>query len=219
MSLAVDSNRAGRLYVFVMSASGGGEAEQLLTRDSERVVSWSSDGSAMILFIIRGRTGQDIDLLRLDGNGEPETLLGTRFNESQPSLSPDDRWLAYASDESGRSEVFVVSFPDAGRKWQISRGGGTEPMWARDGRELFYRNRNKMMSVAIDTAPELTPAKPVLVFEGSYAEGRSLANYDVAPNDEGFIMIRQEQGREARMDLEVILNWVEELKRLVPTEN
>ena len=185
--------------------------------------SWSSDGRVMIF-----TDSLDITLLRLDGNGELEPLLGTRFNELQAALSPDDRWLAYTSDEAGRSEVFVVPFPEASPKRQISTEGGAEPMWARDGRELFYRNGDKMMAVAIDTEPELSSAKPVLLFEGPYAQDESLTssfetplitNYDVAPDGEGFIMIQQEERGGSRAELEVVLNWFEELERLVPTEN
>ena len=83
----------------------------------------------------------DIGIVRLEGDGELEMLFETSFDEHTPKLSPDDRWLAYVSNESGRDEIFVTRFPPSG-KWQISTEGGTEPMWSRDGRELFYRNGN-----------------------------------------------------------------------------
>ncbi len=240
-----NSNRAGAASVLVKSAGGGGEVEEL-ARGVRFPSSWSSDGRVMIVTdcpsvprssprilerrgAFRNKTPGshhlDITLLRLDGDVKPEPLLGTRSNELQAALSPDDRWLAYTSDETGRSEVFVVPFPEASGKRQISTKGGTEPRWARDGRELFYRNGDKMMAVAIDTEPELSPAKPVLLFEGPYAQGTSLfgffdtppyTNYDVAPDGEGFIMIQQEERGGSRAELEVVLNWFEELKRLVP---
>ena len=219
-----NSNRAGAASVLVKSAGGGGEVETALELASGGASpsSWSSDGRVMIF---TDSPLLDITLLRLDGDGKPEPLLGTRFNELQAALSLGDRWLAYTSDEAGHSEVFVVPFPEASPKRQISTEGGTEPMWVRGGRELFYRNGDKMMAVAIDTEPELSSAKPVLLFEGPYAQDTfltpsfdtpTLTNYDVAPDGEGFIMIQQEERGGSRAELEVVLNWFEELKRLVP---
>ena len=103
------------------------------------------------------------------------------------------------------------------RKWQISSDGGTEPLWARDGSELFYRSGSKVMSVSIDTDPELRPGTPGLLFDGAYANGTRVANYDVAANGEGFLMIQQSETSGG--ELEVVLNWLDELKRLVPTNN
>ena len=240
MRLAFFSKRAGASSVLVKSAGGGDELETARELASGGASpssccgafpsSWSSDGRVMILSELEGNLDKtlDITLLRLDGDGKPEPLLGTRFNELQAALSSDDRWLAYTSDETGRSEVFVVPFPEASPKRQISTEGGTEPMWTRDGRELFYRNGDKMMAVAVDTEPELFSAKPVLLFEGPYAQDVStlaffdtawITNYDVAPDGEGFIMIQQEERGGSRAELEVVLNWFEELERLVPTEN
>jgi len=199
--------------VFVKSAGGGGEAEQLT---AGRPYSWSSDGSMMIRTAYHGKTGEDIVLVRLDGDGKPETLVGSRFDEIQATLSPDDRLLAFTSDETGRSEVFVASFPNTSRKWQVSTEGGREPMWARDGSELFFRDGDKMLSVGIRMGPELALGKPVLLFEGRYARGGEVANYDVAPNGEGFIMIRHEGGGTTPVELEVVLNWFDELERLAP---
>ena len=117
----------------------------------------------------------DIEVLRLDGDGEPETLLGTRFNEGNGVLSPDDSWLAYTSDESGRTEVYITAFPDLSRKWTISSEGGTEPKWARSGKELFYRTGDSMMSVDIETEPEFRPGRPVPLFEDSWRSAQDVS--------------------------------------------
>ncbi len=131
-------------------------------------------------------------------------------------FSPDGRWLAYTSKESGQYEVYVIPFPDDRRRWPISTDGGTEPVWARNGRELFYRNGDRMMSVAIETEPELIASKPVLLFEGRYERSISLFNYDVSPDGERFVMIQGEQ-ETVPTRLNIVLNWFDELERLVPT--
>jgi len=101
-----------------------------------------SDGKTLVFRQSGASDGSmDIGIVRLEGDGELEMLFETSFDEHTPKLSPDDRWLAYVSNESGRDEIFVTRFPPSG-KWQISTEGGTEPMWSRDGRELFYRNGN-----------------------------------------------------------------------------
>jgi serine/threonine-protein kinase len=160
-------------------------------------------------------------MVRLEGEREPAMLLQTTFNEHSGMLSPDDRWLAYVSDESGREEIYVRPFPGRGGAKLISTEGGTEPMWSRDSKEIFYRNGEKMMAVAISTEPELAPAKPTLLFEGRYETGQFYpgfrsTNYDVTA-DGRFVMIRSEESSESTQ-INVVLNWFEELKRLVPRE-
>ncbi len=147
-------------------------------------------------------------------------LLETPFDEHTGMLSPDDRWLAYVSNESGREEIYVRPFPGPGGRVQVSTEGGSEPMWSRDGRELFYRNGDKMMAVAIPTGPDLTPEKPNLLFQGSYvtglAAGFPATNYDVVPGGR-FVMIRSDESS-GPTQISVVLNWFEELKRLVPRD-
>jgi hypothetical protein len=135
-------------------------------------------------------------------------------------FSPDGRWLAYMSNESGRDEVYVQPFSvtGLGGTKQISVDGGTEPVWAPDGRELFYRNGDKMMAVTIVTDPELSVGTPRLLFEKRFLPGPMWArrNYDVSPDGQRFLMIQREQDL-VPTEIIVILNWFEELKRLVPT--
>ena len=117
----------------------------------------------------------DIWVLRLGdhsrGSGQvrkPQPFLRTPFNEEAPRFSPDGHWLAYISDESGRYEIYVQPYPGPGGKWQISTEGGTEPVWNRNGRELFYRSGDKMMAVDIATQPSFAAGKPRMLFEGPY---------------------------------------------------
>ena len=217
------SGRAGAASIFSKPADASGPAQQLTTEVFRVPASITSDGKTLV-FRQGGDAGfpnLDIGILRLEGEGEPEMLLETSFNEHTPKLSPDDRWLAYVSNESGRDEIFVTRFPPGG-KWQISTEGGKEPMWSRDGRELFYRNGEKMMAVDVSAGAD-SAGKPTLLFEGPYdlKIGSGASNYDVTPDGQGFVMIRTEQSTtesSGTTQITLVLNWFEELKRLVPTE-
>ena len=165
-------------------------------------------------------TGLDIWLLPLEGEREPTLLLGTPFNERRATFSPNGRWLAYQSNESGQNEVYVRPYPGPEGKWPISTEGGTEPVWSPDGRELFYRNRDQMMVVSVETEPSFTPGKPRLLFNGQFQfEPSDFAspNYDVSPDGQRFLMIKAAE--EGANQINVVQNWFEELKRLVPTDN
>ncbi len=132
-------------------------------------------------------------------------------------LSPDGNWLAYTSDESGRDEVYVQPYPGPGPKESISTEGGREPAWSRDGRELVYRHGTKMMAVEVKTQPGFAAGAPRLLFEGRFDPKPCCGlNYDVTPDGERFVMIQQE-GELELSQIHLITHWVEELKRLVPT--
>ena len=216
------SNREGNFDIFSKPADGSGTAEQLTTGAYRAPTSISSDGKTIVFRQHSDTTGRDIGMVRLEGESEPEMLLQTPFEEHTGTLSPDDRWLAYVSNESGRQEVYVTAFPEPGGKLQISTEGGTEPLWSRDGRELFYRIGDKMMAVAMAAEPQLAPGSPTLLFKGPYLSGTGTTGanpatgYDVAP-DGRFVMARAEESAGGTQQINVILNWFEELKRLVPT--
>jgi Tol biopolymer transport system component len=180
--------------------------------------SWSSDGQFLAFNELNPNTGFDLGVLRLsDRKAEP--FLRTPFNESAPRFSPDGRWLAYASDESGRYEIYVQPYPGPGGKWQISTEGGTEPMWNPNGREMFYRSGRKMMAVDIATRPGFAAGKPRVLFEGEYVPTPlTFPNYDVSPDGQHFLMLKPAEAAEgAPSQINVVLNWFEELKRRVPT--
>ena len=142
-----------------------------------------------------------------------------RFDEAEPRFSPDGRWLAYMSDESGRYEIYVQSYPGPGGKWQISTEGGTEPVWNPNGRELFYRSGDKMMAVEIATRPGFAVGTPRMLFEGRYeAPPFPIVNYDVSLDGQRFLMLKpSEEAASAPTQINVVLNWFEELKQKVPT--
>ncbi len=137
--------------------------------------------------------GSDIFVLPLGGERKLQSFLQTRFSEGGARFSLDGRWVAYHSNDSGRPEVFVRPFPGPGPKWQISTDGGSEPRWSRSGRELFYREGDKIMIVDVETRPAFHPSRPRTLFEAKF-----LFSYDVAP-DGRFLMIKPIPPSRARL--------------------
>jgi Tol biopolymer transport system component len=213
----MSSRNNGSLSWQLADSSGG--LEELATDGYGAPSSWSPDGQLLLSDNSNPVTGYDIYVLRLgDHKGQP--FLRTPFNEGAPRFSPDGRWLAYVSDESGRYEVYAQPYPGPGGKWQISTEGGTEPVWNPNGRELFYRSGNKMMAVETTTQPTFSAGKPKVLFAGPYQPTPILnANYDVSPDGQRFLMLKPSDPAEAvPTQINVVLNWFEELKRRVPTK-
>ncbi len=210
---------AGPPNLYWTLADGSGGLERLTTSDQPQFPgSWSPDGKLFAFIETFPNTGWDIMILPLEGDRKPKPFLQTQFTEMAPAFSPDGRWLAYQSNVSVRNEVYVQPFPGPGGKWQISTEGGTHPVWARNGREIFYRNGPKMYAVAVQTTPGFSFGKPTLLFEASYTYASSPSgNYDVTLDGQRFLMIKAEEGQAAVTQVNVILNWFEELKRRVPT--
>jgi Tol biopolymer transport system component len=204
---------------------GSGTAEQLAAAPQNQVPgSFSPDGRVLAFSETGPNEGWDIWMLPFGGEGErePQPFLRTTYNEQMPMFSPNGRWLAYVSDESGRNEVYIQPYPGPGAKLQISTEGGTQPVWASSGRELFYLSRDrKIMSVPLDLDGDFQAGVPRLRVPASIASSSYLdfAQYDVMPDGQSFIVIRENDTYTALRELRVVLNWFDELKRLVPTEN
>jgi Tol biopolymer transport system component len=210
--------------LFWQLADGSGERERLTTNESAQNSnawspdSWSPDGQSLAFTELDPTTGRDIWVLRLSDR-TPQPFLRTPSNESAPRFSPDGRWLAYVSDESGRYEVYLQPYPGPGGKRQISTEGGTEPLWNRNGRELFYRSGNKMMAVQITTQSGFAFGSPRMLFDaGQYMPPTGpysypFPNYDVSPDGQRFLMITKEN----KPQINVVVNWFEELKRREPS--
>jgi Tol biopolymer transport system component len=195
---------------FWVAADGSGEPERMFDGDHRGgVASFSPEGD-IVTFITRSpETGLDLWVRPL--NGRPQLFLRTRFTEAGPEFSPDGRWIAYVSDESGQYEVYVRPYPGPGGKWQISTQGGVHQIWSRDGRELFYRNGNKWMVVAVSLEPEFKAGAPQLLFEGPFVQVGG-SSYDVTPDGRRFLLL-EPAGRDAApvTHLNVVLNWFEEV--------
>jgi serine/threonine-protein kinase len=232
--IAFASNKEGSQDIFWQLADGSGGLERLTKGEYTQIpMSWSPDGHVLAYFEVNPTTGYDLWVLLMDdlsatsgqvpsaSSGQtrkPQPFLRTPFNESVPRFSPDGRWLAYISNESGRYEVYVQPYPGGG-KWPISTEGGTEPVWNPNGRELFYRSGSKIMAVDIATQSGFTAGKPHTLFEGPYEPAPLTApNYDVSPDGQRFLMLKPSETQEAApTQINVVLNWFEELKRKVPT--
>jgi eukaryotic-like serine/threonine-protein kinase len=215
--IAFTSSKEGPLNIFWQLADGGGGLERLNTSEYlQTPSSWSPDGQLLAFFEINPTTGYDIWVLRM-GDRKAQPFLRTPFTEAVPQFSPDGRWLAYVSDESGRSEIYAQPYPGPGGKWQISTDGGTEPVWNRNGRELFYRSGDKMMAVDIATQPGFSAGRPRMLFQGQYVPTpATVPYYDVSSDGQRFLMLKPtEQAGGAPTQINVVLNWFEELRQKV----
>ena len=204
----------------LLSMDGSGTREPLLESElTQFPTSWSPDGDRLAYIERSLETGRDIWILQLEGDKRPIPFQATPFEETHAMFSPDGEWLAYVSDETGRSEVYVRAL-NGTEKHQVSSGGGTEPVWARNGRELFYLNGNKMMTVAVETQPTFRPGATQLLFQKASAEdpfSQLNATYDVSPDGRRFLMVEPVDPFRAT-EITLVLNWFQELKRLVPGE-
>lgn len=215
-----NSNRGGTQAVslFRKRSDGTGKAELVLANEyHQQPKCWSADGRFLIYTEgIHPETGMDIYMLGIDGDSIPQPLLNSQYNEIHPVLSPDGKWLAYVSDESTREEVFVRSFPDLEVKRQISSNGGLEPLWAPDGKTLYYRDASgdQLMKVDFYVYPEIEISVPQLLFSGSFqgSSGPWGRNYDIFPDGQNFVMIAREETQSNAGEMNIVLNFTEELK-------
>jgi serine/threonine-protein kinase len=194
-------------------------AERPLARPTTRATQPGafSPGDRVLVFQ-RGDADRDLWVVDILRDSEPEILVQAPGGQYHAVLSPDGAWLAYASDESGRTQVMIRPFPGPGSATQVSTDGGHEPLWSADGRELFFRDYTgtRMYAVPIETAPRLRIGRPQLLFTGPFFEGRVYGrNYDVTPDGRRFLMVMDAQP-EAVTQIRVVLNWFEELEQLVP---
>ncbi len=211
--LVYSSGVGGRTSIWMKLVDGGGAPERIFESESDAfATSWSPDGRYLALTQFEAQG--DLWILPLDGNRKPVPFLRTRSSELFAAFSPDPRgrWLAYASNESGRYEVYVQEFPGepfgAGRRVQVSTGGGTSPVWSRSGQELFYQIGEKLMAVSISTRPVFTPSTPRLVVETEYYGLLNEPLFDVAPDGRRFVMIRSGEKRRSPRELIFVMNWL-----------
>ena len=175
----------------------------------------SPDGDTLVLLRTQSGSGGDVYALSMKGAWPPRPLVQTPGYDGGGDFSPDGRWLAYASTDSGSAQIYLAPYPAMDRKWPVSTRGGTQARWSRNGREIFYRDGNRMMTVEVDASgSDVRLSSPKLLFEQPFTTGAyvTTANYDVTA-DGGFVMLQAETGVPR---LAVILNWFEELKTKFP---
>jgi serine/threonine-protein kinase len=179
----------------------------------------SPDGKLVIgRAIAKPGSGNSFDVISLavgPSNGSDIAhFLDSKFPKANAQFSPDGRWIAYDSTETGTREVYVAPYPGPGERWLVSTGGGIAPRWARSGREVFYRNGSKFMAVDIQTSPEFHAGTPKLLFETS---SHDLVAYDVSPDGNRFLVLKPESTEAGRSDqVNIVVNWFRELRRRAP---
>jgi serine/threonine protein kinase/Tol biopolymer transport system component len=214
--IVFNSNRKGHFDLYQKASSGAGTEEVLLENNHDKYpTSWSPDNRFILYDTVGDRTGFDIWVLPLSGDRKPFPFLQTQFNEAPGQFSPNGRWVAYASDESGKAEVYVAPFPGPGGKWQISIGGGDWPRWRPDGAEIFYvAPDNKVMAAPVNgkgTSFEVGVVK-TLFQAGAGATIGLRYRYGVSADGQRFL-INTAPAEAASAPITVVLNWTAGLKK------
>lgn len=200
---------------FKKNSSGAGNEELLYEATSaiDDGIDVSPDSKNLLFEVIGNLTSADVWVLPLDGSGKAYPLLASQFGESLAHFSPDGRWIAYTSTESGRPEVYVQNFPPTGGKWQVSTGGGAQPHWRRDGNELFYiASDRKLMAVSVKLGASFELGTPLPLFQTRVSSYTSPNRYDVSPDGQRFLVNSSVQ-EQSSAPMIVILNWAAGLKK------
>ena len=212
--IVFNSRRKGHMDLYQKASSGAGAEEILLADDLEKSpMSWSSDGRFILYTVGGGSTGVDLWILPMSGDRKPFPFLQTPFNEVPAVFSPDGRWIAYASNESGRPEVYVAPFPGPGGKWQVSTAAGTNPRWRRDGKEILYAAGQQLMAAAVNGAGstfQVGAVQPLFAIQ----PGGPRSFYDVSPDGQRFLANTSPDQRPVSVPpITVVVNWTAALKK------
>jgi Tol biopolymer transport system component len=209
-----DRDGLGNLYI---KASNGATNEEVLYKSPEPKTpnDWSRDGR-FLLFTTQGlKTGNDLWYLPMTGERTAKPFVQTAAQEGLGQFSPDGRFVTYVSNESSMNEIYVRSFPDGSGKWQISKGGGVDPRWRHDGKEIFYLSGTKMMSVEVSTSPSFQPGTPKLLVEARFIQAGNYNKnnaYDISPDGKRFLATVP-VGQNLSSPITVVLNWQALLKK------
>jgi serine/threonine-protein kinase len=237
--LFFSSDRVGAANLYRQSSDSPGVVERLTQSPNNQFATGVSPDGTRVVYWEQGMT-RDVMMLTLEkspssparpqnqsqgstasSSGAQQSLVQTQFNELNGEISPDGRWLAFQADDSGQDEIYVRPFPAvSSARSQVSTGGGTRPLWAPSGQELFFlTSAGALMSVRVNRGPTWDAGSPAKLFEGSYFVGGAAntnRTYDISPDGRRFLMIKPQQTTGGAPHLVVVENWFEELKRLVP---
>jgi eukaryotic-like serine/threonine-protein kinase len=215
-NVAFASNRDGQMNLYIKPADGSGEEKLLLKTDEYKIVQqWTKDGRFVLFDSTGPKTAQDIWALPFPVGAKPVPLVKTQFIEYRERVSPDGRWLAYMSNESGANEIYVRPFtPDApagtGAKWLVSKGGGDRSLWRPDSKVLFYLGPTQVMAVDIDTSKGFQAGTPRRMFTAP--PGASTTSWDLSPDGKRFLFVAP-PGAGHVVPYTVVLNWAAGLKK------
>ena len=213
--LIYTSNMEGKTVFFRKNSSGAGSEERIYETASaiDDGTDWSADGKNLLFEDVGDKTLGDIWVLPLDGSAKAQPVLQSEFAQFHGRLSPDAHWIAYASIESGRPEVYVQSFPPAGGKWQVSTDGGAQPRWRRDGKELYFMSPDrKLMAVDVKLGATFEMGTPKPLFQTRVTNFTSPNRYDVTADGQRFL-VNSSVEENSRNPLVVILNWAAGIKK------
>ena len=206
------SDRDNVTTMWWQPVDGSGPAEKLVARKEsvqEGVV--TPDGRTVVFRIDATGTARDIWTMALDSARTQTPLLTTNFEELAPRVSPDGKWLAYVTDETGIFEVFLKSLAPGGPRWQVSDGGGTEPLWSKDGRTIYYREGIAVRAATVATSPTVAVVKREKLFDGPYGASSLHPNWDLTPDGKGFVMLKPADTETVQVI--VVLDWAKEARR------
>jgi serine/threonine-protein kinase len=218
--LAFRSWQVGGMTMWWMPVDRSAAPERLTEGLRHSPVAFSPDGRFLAFDEKNAETGDDAKVVDVRDRAV-RPIADTRFGEGSAKFSPDGKWVAYSSSESGRPQIYVQAFPGPGPKIQISNDGGTDPIWRRSGGELYYRALTGMMVVTVTTTPDFRASTPRVLWKGQYSRGLgsscgmpgvASSNYDVTADGQRFLMVRDDDDVTATR-IVVVLNWVEDLKR------
>jgi eukaryotic-like serine/threonine-protein kinase len=214
--VAYSSDRNGEGEIYEKLADGSGPEEELLRLpDWGFASSFSPDGREVAITLKDPKTNYDVLTMHLPPAGKPRPFLNSPANEWFAQFSPDSRWVAYESDESGRSEIYVQPFSGQGGRWQISNNGGQRPVWPLKDAEIFYAQGNKLVAVPVQTGSTFSAGSPHELFAGDYfASGHY---FDATPDGQHFFFIKSLTGASGLAELRVVLNWTSGLDRHMNT--
>ncbi|MFC1553363.1 protein kinase [candidate division KSB1 bacterium] len=209
--LVFASDREGIYNIYAKPVDGSEEAVLLLENEIQQFpVSFSPDGKHLAFYELDQFAQRNISIYSFE-DSTTRQFLGQTHNEYSPMFSPNGKWIAYVSNESGREEVYVQPFPGPGGKHKISNNGGREPVWSRNGLELFYREGNKMMAASVEARSTFKADAPKKLFEGKYYSYPYVPTYDVHPDGNRFLMVKVEN-ESIKNCIIIVLNWFDEMK-------
>jgi len=207
----------GEVNIFWKDVSGNSKAQRLTeSKFWQQPISWSKDGNILVIHqsTLLSSENWGVHYISMDSNQIIKSYLDSDYNEKWPALSPDGKLIAYSSDETGQFEVYVSAFPEIKFKHMISNSGGTEPIWSKDEKELYYRNNYKIMKVPFEIDPNFVPGKPIMLFEKKYNLGSYGLNYDISPSGDHFLMVKSElPNQEILNEINIIQNFFEEVEQ------
>jgi eukaryotic-like serine/threonine-protein kinase len=218
------SEREGVRNLYVQAADGSGATERLTTSPNQQSASAvTPDGTQLLFTEAAPQTREDVMQISLTGTHTVTPLVHTPAAERNGIVSPDGRWLAYESNDSGTFEIYVRPYPDvASGRWQVSIGGGTQPLWSHDGRELFYVSpANGLMRLGVERAVSWSATTPTMLLKAASvipSAGSPGRTYDVSPDGQRFLVVKMNASNAPPPQLVVVQHFDEMLKRLVPTK-